>query len=55
MLANLRLFKRKASGIPLRNPWLDIEHDHDWLEANHGAELVCGLCGERKNNAKKKS
>lgn len=31
-----------------RNPWLDIEHECDWLPANEGKELVCGLCGDRK-------
>lgn len=36
----------------MRNPWLDIEHPHDWLEANNGEELVCGMCGRRKPNVK---
>lgn len=35
------------------NPWLKIEHNHDWLPANDGKELVCGLCGERQDVTKK--
>lgn len=42
------LFKRKLKDDP--NPWLKIPHDHDWLLASDGAELVCGMCGERKDN-----
>lgn len=30
------------------NPWLSIEHDCDWLPANDGKELVCGMCSTRK-------
>lgn len=32
------------------NTWLNITHDHDWLPANNGAELVCGMCGLRRVN-----
>lgn len=47
------LFRRKPKqAVSERNPWLDIEHPHDWLEANHGAELVCGMCGLRQPNTK---
>lgn len=55
------LFKRKkVVEISTVNPWLEIEHPHDWLEANDGKELVCGMCGERRknegdDNGKKKS
>lgn len=41
------LFKRKPKTEP--NPWLKIEHPHNWLPANDGKELVCGDCGLRKN------
>lgn len=41
------LFKPKAKTEP--NPWLKIEHPHDWLPANDGKELVCGMCGLRRN------
>ena len=44
-----KIFKKKteeAKDEP--NPWLKIEHDHDWLSASDGKELVCGMCGERK-------
>lgn len=30
------------------NPWLEIEHPHDWLPANNGTERVCGMCGLRR-------
>ena len=30
------------------NPWLKIEHNHNWLPANDGKEYVCGDCGLRK-------
>lgn len=30
------------------NPWLNIEHDHNWLSASDGKELVCGDCSIRK-------
>ena len=46
-------FKRKVKVEP--NPWLKIDHPHDWLEANNGDELVCGMCGERKLNKEKKN
>jgi hypothetical protein len=46
-----RLRRKKA--VTERNPWLDIPHDHDWLDANEGKELVCGMCGERKPNDRK--
>lgn len=29
------------------NPWVDIPHDHIWLPANDGAEMVCGDCEKR--------
>lgn len=40
------MFKKKIKDDP--NPWLKIKHDHIWLEANNGKELVCGDCGIRK-------
>lgn len=43
----MRFFKRKVKDDP--NPMLKIEHDCDWLPANAGKELVCGLCGLRKS------
>jgi hypothetical protein len=49
----MRFFKRKVKIIA--NPWLTIEHEHDWLEANNGLELVCGLCAIRKENDGKKT
>jgi hypothetical protein len=45
------IFKKKVD--PLRNPWLDIPHPCNWLEANNGDELVCGDCSARKPNTKK--
>lgn len=30
------------------NPMLGVEHDHNWLSANDGKELVCGDCGKRR-------
>ena len=42
-----KIFKRKVK--PDRNPWLDIPHNHNWLEANDGKELVCGDCGLRQD------
>lgn len=42
------MFKRKKAS-PSDNPWTKIEHNHEWLSANEGKELVCGLCGERKD------
>lgn len=42
------IFKRKVTVAP--NPWLKITHPHDWLEANDGKELVCGMCGLRREN-----
>lgn len=49
MLAKVkRLFSRKPKVDPTRNPWLDIPHEHNWLPANDGKELVCGDCGLRK-------
>ena len=47
-------FRRKPKAVTERNPWLDIEHPHNWLEANNGLELVCGECGIRKENDGKK-
>lgn len=48
-------FKRKPGvAVDEPNPWLKIEHEHHWLEANLGVELVCGLCGLRKPNTKAK-
>jgi hypothetical protein len=44
------MFKKKAKDEP--NPWLKIEHDHDWLPANNGTEEVCGMCGVRKKTEK---
>lgn len=46
----MRWFRRKPKAVTEPNPWLSIEHDHDWLEANHGLELVCGMCSIRKEN-----
>ena len=49
-------FKKKPKVEP--NPWLKIEHPHNWLPANDGKELVCGDCSirkpvkERKTNGK---
>lgn len=43
----MRFFRRKPKTEP--NPWLKIEHDCDWLPANDGKELVCGMCGLRQN------
>lgn len=42
------MFKRKKKIDTTRNPFLDIPHPHDWLPANEGKELVCGLCSERR-------
>lgn len=41
-------FRRKRKAVTERNPWLDIEHPHNWLPANDGKELVCGDCFLRK-------
>jgi uncharacterized Zn-finger protein len=46
----MRFFKRKRKAEDQPNPWLNIEHPHDWLEANNGEELVCGMCGKRRKN-----
>lgn len=46
----MRLFKKKV--IEQRNPWLDIEHPHNWLSASDGREWVCGDCSIRKPNVK---
>lgn len=46
------MFGRKKKIVDEPNPWLKMPHDHDWLEANNGAELVCGICGLRKTNEK---
>lgn len=32
----------------MRNPWLDIEHEHDWLPVMNGTEENCGLCMVRR-------
>jgi len=32
----------------MRNPWLDIEHEHDWLPVMNGTEENCGLCFIRR-------
>lgn len=40
-------FKKKVKDEP--NPWLKIPHDHNWLPANDGKELVCGMCGLRED------
>lgn len=42
-----KLFKKEVKNQP--NPWLKIEHDHDWLPASDGKELVCGMCGLRQD------
>lgn len=44
----MKWFSRKPKAVNEPNPWLKIPHDHDWLEANDGTELCCGMCGERK-------
>ena len=44
----MKWFRRKPKAVNEPNPWLKIPHDHDWLEANDGTELCCGMCGERK-------
>lgn len=36
----------------MRNPWLDIEHDHDWLPVLNGTEENCGLCFVRRKVTK---
>lgn len=41
------IFKKKVKDDP--NPWLKIEHTHNWLPASAGKELVCGDCGLRQN------
>lgn len=46
-------FKKKVEQVKDDpNPWLDIEHNHIWLAANDGKELVCGDCGLRKDAGK---
>lgn len=51
----MKWFSRKPKAVTEPNPWLKIDHPHDWLEANNGAELVCGMCGlRRKNDGKTK-
>ncbi len=43
------MFKRKPKkAVDEPNPMLNIPHDHDMLPASDGKELVCGLCGLRK-------
>lgn len=41
-------FRKKPKAVDEPNPMLKVEHIHDWLLANDGKELVCGLCGERQ-------
>ena len=42
------VFKKKAKVAKDEpNPWLNIEHPHNWLPANDGKEYVCGDCGFR--------
>lgn len=48
----MRLFKRKTKVVDGPNPWLEIPHDHNWLPASDGKELVCGDCGLRKDAKK---
>lgn len=43
------MFGRIKKAVDEPNPWLDIEHEHDWLPANDGKEEVCGLCSLRRN------
>lgn len=42
-------FRRKPKAVTEENPWLKIDHPHNWLPANDGKELVCGDCGLRKD------
>ncbi len=43
------LFKKKTKEVVSeRNPMLDVPHEHFWLNANDGLELVCGECGRRQ-------
>lgn len=42
------MFKRSKKPKDDPNPMLKVEHPHNWLEANAGAELVCGDCGLRR-------
>jgi len=42
------IFKKKVKeAVDEPNPWLKIEHNHNWLEANAGLEYVCGDCSLR--------
>lgn len=42
------LWFKKKKPVVEPNPWLKIPHDHTWLPASAGTELVCGECGLRK-------
>lgn len=42
-------FRRKPKAVTEENPWLKLPHDCDWLPANDGKELVCGMCGLRQD------
>lgn len=46
----MKWFRRKPKAVTEPNPWLKIDHPHDWLKANNGLELVCGMCGLRREN-----
>lgn len=48
----MKWFRRKKQVDPMRNPWLDIEHDHDWLPVMNGTEENCGLCFVRRKVTK---
>ena len=44
--------EKKVEAVTEKNPWLDIKHEHDMLNATSPegdrAQLVCGLCGLRQ-------
>ena len=44
------MFGRKKKVVSEPNPWLQIPHPHNWLNANDGKELVCGDCSLRRPN-----
>jgi len=44
----MNFFRRKPKAITEPNPWLEVPHIHNWLDANEGRELVCGDCGLRQ-------